>query len=206
MTQAVVERRKLVWTVAFALIVGVIAAVGAITWLNMRERAGVAADNAHQAADFIEREFIVDDARQLDYSTRANGRLTSYFLIRPKDSDILLRATTPTRPEASGLMYLGAGQSFRARILQSDLDAAQNRKWYDRWLDIPLGNASRMVPLYRLESEGRVMFERPDNQPNATVRYAHVSERAMLAYILIPLFVIAIAFGAWRRRRREAAA
>ena len=205
MTQNTVDRRKLIGVIGFALFIGLIVAVGAVLWLNQHERAGIAVDNAHRPTDFVERDFVVDDARLVEYCTRGNGHMATYFLIRPQGSDILLRATMPTRPEASGLMYLGAGENMRVRVLQADLDAAQNRHWYDRLLDIPLGNASRMVPLYRLESDGRVMFARPDNQPNATMRYAHISERAMLAYVLIPLFLIAIAIGAWRRRRHAEA-
>lgn len=202
MSDHAVDRRKPILAVILALVVATVVTVGLVWWYTTHENAAIAADTSHVAADFVEHDFTVDDARMMDYSTRGSGHLITYFLIRPTGTDILLRATMPRPAEASGLMYLSSGDEIRVRVLQSDLTAAQHRSWIDKWLDYPLNNASRMVPMYRLERDGQVMFERPDTQPNRTVRLSHVSERALIAYILIPLFLIATLIGVVRRRMR----
>lgn len=184
--------------IGIALLVTIVVSGALVWWLQSSS----AVDSAHTPADFTTSLFVVEDSWLDNGDNDMNVPVIA--VVRPRGSAVLLRALYPSAQEATAINALTPGDRISVRYLTAEMAAAEHQNLFDRAINLVTGDAMKMVSVYRLSYNGGELFVRPDDQPNAGHRFAHVPMDMILIALGIVVVAIAALIGGIRRARLAA--
>lgn len=162
----------------------------------------IALDESRSEQDFVHLQFTVGDRFILSPPQFSQSK-SEILLMMPQDTNILLRFPSLSQTELASIDRLQNGEKIEVKVLKEEFELASHLSFGRKFINYFINQADKMVLVYHCKLGEKSLFERKNSYPNAVNRYSHIDLMRVLKLSFIPLLLIAVIIGKFRRSKNK---